>query len=107
MTYVNFDPDFGTSQSATVIGPAYTWNWTPGSDRATGFAQASFSTVGGDLGDAYGSAWQVSVGIKAFVGDSAAVTARVFHQTLVGSNFFADIETNGLAVGISIFTGRK
>jgi hypothetical protein len=106
LTYFNFDPDFGDSSDGMILGPVYSWNWTP-SKAATGYLTASFGFVSGDLGDFADTAWQGGIGAKVFVGDSAAVRFEYFIAKLMGADDFDDQDSNGISIGISIFTGSK
>ena len=107
LSYLKVDPDAGSSSDATILGPVYTFNWTPGSQKATGFVEASYGFVSGDLGDFFDDALQASVGAKIFVGNSAAVRFDYFVQKLQGADNFDDQDSNGLRIGISIFGGKK
>jgi hypothetical protein len=106
VSYTKIDPDFGISTDSTIIGPQYTWNWMPDKDAGTGYLSASYGFVGGDPADFFDSAVQAAVGAKLFVGDSAAVRIEYFFQRFLGSKGFSDQDSNGLAIGISIFGGR-
>ena len=105
--YLKLDPDVGSGADATIIGPVYTWNWMPANDKATGFVEAAYGFVSGDLSDFVDAAWQASVGAKVFVGDSAAVRFDYFHQSLLGADNFDDQDSSGVRIGISIFAGKK
>lgn len=107
VNYFKDDPDVGASLDATAIGPKYTWNWTPANDKATGFVAGSYAVTGGDLGDSFDAIWEVNVGAKMFVGNSAAITADFFFSRAMGANGVPDQDSKGIAVGISIFTHGK
>ena len=107
LSYLNIDPDNGSSSDAVIFGPVYTWNWMPSHEKATGFLEASYGFVSGDLGDVADAAWLASVGAKVFVGDSAAVRFDYFIQSLTGANGFDDQDSSGIRIGISIFGGNK
>lgn len=106
LSYLSEDPDSGSSQDAMILGPAYTWNWMP-DKKATGYINVGYGFVSGDLGDFYDDAWQAAIGAKIFVGDSAAVRIQYFMTSLMGSEGIEDLDANGIAIGISIFTGNK
>ena len=107
LSHLKVSPDSGPSSDATIIGPIYTFNWMPDNDAVTGFVEAGYGFVTGDLGDFADAAWEVSVGAKVFVGDSAAVRFAIFQQTLMGADNFDDVDSSGLEIGISIFAGKK
>jgi hypothetical protein len=107
LSYLNLDPDTGSSNDAIIFGPVYAWNWMPANQKVTGFLEASYGFVSGDLGDEADGALQGGVGAKVFVGNSAAVRFEYFIQRLMGSNGFDDQDSSGLKVGISIFGGKK
>ena len=107
LSYLKVDPDSGPSSDATILGPIYTFNWMPANDKVTGFLEASYGIVSGDLGDVVDNAWTASVGAKLFVGDSAAVRFDLFFRSLQGADGFDDEDSHGLRVGISIFGGNK
>ena len=107
LSYLNFDPDNGSSSDATIIGPVYTFNWFPDNNKVTGFVEGSLGLVSGDLGDVFDDAVEASVGAKVFVGNSAAVRFDYFFQKLMGADNFDDQDSNGLRIGISIFGGKK
>lgn len=106
LSYIKIDPDFGDSTDAMIFGPVYTFNWFP-DKPVTGYVTGSFGFVSGDLGDVADDAWQIGVGAKLFVGDSAAVRFEYFVAKLMGADGFDDQDSNGLSIGISIFTGSK
>jgi len=106
LTYLKVDPDFGDSTDAMIFGPVYTFNWFP-DKPVTGYVTGSFGFVSGDLGDVADDAWQLGIGAKLFVGDSAAVRFEYFVAKLMGADGFDDQDSNGLSIGISIFTGKK
>ena len=107
LSYLKLDPDSGSSSDATILGPVYTFNWMPANEKVTGFLEASYGIVSGDLGDFVDDAWTASVGAKVFVGDSAAVRFDLFFRSLQGADGFDDEDSHGLRVGISIFGGDK
>ena len=107
LSYLNVDPDSGSGTDATIFGPVYTWNWTPASEKATGFLEGFYGFVSGDLGDSADDALEASIGAKVFVGDSAAVRLDYFVQRLFGDDGFDDQDSSGIRVGISIFGGQK
>ena len=107
LSYLKLDPDGGSSSDATILGPVYTFNWFPKNDKATGFVEASYGIVSGDLGDIFDDRWEASVGGKLFVGNSAAVRFDYFISKLQGADGFDDEDTNGIRVGISIFGGSQ
>jgi hypothetical protein len=107
LSYLKVDPDAGPSTDATILGPVYTFNWTPGKEKVTGFVEGSFGFVSGDLGDSFDDVLEASVGAKVFVGNSAAVRFDYFFQKFQGANNLDDQDSNGLRVGISIFGGKK
>ena len=98
------DPD----TSLSIVGPFYTWNWTPRATRATGLVTIGAGAVAGDFSDIYDYSLEGSIGVKLFVGDSAAVTARYFFQSLGSNSAYGDSEQlTGLAIGIALYTNRK
>jgi hypothetical protein len=103
-TYFKDDPDVGASTDGMTIGPVYTFNFTPASSWGTGYFDASYSTTSGDLSDAFDSVVEAAVGAKFFVGNSAAVKAEFFWQSLAGASGFNDVDSTGINVGISIFS---
>jgi len=107
LSYLNIDPDGGSSSDAIIFGPVYTWNWMPANEKVTGFLEASYGFVSGDLGDVADGAWSAGVGAKVFVGDSAAVRFEYFFQSLMGAEGFDDQDSSGIGIGISIFGGKK
>lgn len=107
LSYLNIDPDIGSGSDAVIIGPVYTWNWMPDQEKGTGFLEAAYGSVSGDLSDFVDAAWLASVGAKIFVGDSAAVRFEYFFQRMLGADNFADEDSSGIQVGISIFGGKK
>jgi len=107
LSYLKVSPDSGSSSDSTIIGPVYAFNWMPDNDKVTGYVEAAYGFVSGDLSDFVDAAWRASVGAKVFVGDSAAVRFAIFHQSLLGASGFDDQDSNGLEVGISIFAGKK
>jgi hypothetical protein len=107
LSHLKVSPDSGPGSDATIIGPIYTFNWMPDNDTVTGFVEAGYGFVTGDLGDTVDAAWEVSVGAKVFVGDSAAVRFALFQQTMMGADNFDDVDSSGLEIGISIFVGKK
>jgi len=107
LSYLKVDPDSGSSTDATILGPVYTFNWMPDNEKVTGFVEASYGFVSGDLGDVFDDALEASIGAKVFVGNSAAVRFDYFFQKLQGAGSFDDQDSNGLRIGISIFGGSK
>lgn len=106
LTYLKVDPDFGDSSDAMIFGPVYTFNWFP-DKPVTGYATGSFGFVSGDLGDVADDEWSLGIGAKLFVGDSAAVRFEYFVEKLMGADGFDDQDSNGIRIGISIFTFKK
>ncbi len=104
LSYFDFDFDMGLDEDGYTLGPIYQWNWTPNKEWGTGFAFASYSTAGGDLGDVFDTETAIGAGIKAFVGDSAAISIAYVFSQLEGEAGFQDVDTTGIVVGISIFT---
>jgi hypothetical protein len=100
----DFDDPFIADEDGNTFGPIYQWNWTPNKEWGTGFAFVSFSTVGGDAGDVFDTETDIGAGIKAFVGDSAAISIATVFSQLQGKTGFQDVDATGLVVGISIFT---
>ena len=107
LSYFKVSPDSGPSSDSTIIGPVYAFNWMPDNDKVAGYVEAGYGFVSGDLSDFVDAAWRASVGAKVFVGDSAAVRFAIFRQTLMGADNFADQDSSGLEIGISIFAGKK
>jgi hypothetical protein len=105
LTYFSVDPDNGPSTDGLILGPAYSWNWTPAS-QATGYLTGSLGFVSGDLHDSYDSAARVGVGGKFFVGNSAAVRVEYDLQKLMGRNGVDDQDSRSLTLGLSLFTGK-
>jgi hypothetical protein len=107
-TYVNVDSDVPANENdGLAIGPLYTFNWTPGKDKATGFLEAAYSTTSGDLGDVVDSIWHVGVGARVFAGDTAAIRITYFFEKAQGAGIFDDQDATGLSAGISFFTHAK
>src|SRR4029077_2096096 len=90
LNYLKVDPDGGSSSDSTIFGPVYTFNWMPDNDKVTGFVEAGYGFVSGDLGYFLDSAWKADVGAKVFVGNSAAVRFDIFFQRLMGASGFDD-----------------
>ena len=105
LSYFSVNPDDGPSTDGLILGPAYSWNWTPQS-AATGYLTASLGFVSGDLHDEFDTAWRGGVGGKFFVGNSAAVRIEYDFQRLMGRNGFDDQDSRTLLLGISLFTGK-
>ena len=105
LSYFSIDPDNGGSTDGLILGPAYSWNWTPQS-QATGYLTAAVGFVSGDLNDVYDSTVRGGVGGKFFVGNSAAVRVEYTFQKLTGKNGFDDQDSRSLTLGISLFTGK-
>jgi hypothetical protein len=105
------DKSFGNDTTeATVGGPFMAWNWTPHSDKATGFFQAGVGAVGGDLHNVFDYSLDAELGVKFFVGNSAAVIMQYFYQRLGSKS--SDVngqaeDFDGVAIGIALFTGRR
>ena len=93
---------------ALLLGPVYTWNWTPRFDRATGFLELSAGEITGDLSDDYERTAYGALGAKLFLGDSAAVTVRLFRRVLTAQREEDDDRTaTGIAIGLSLFTSHR
>jgi hypothetical protein len=105
VSYTRLNPDNGPSTDGLILGPAYSWNWTPQS-QATGYLTASMGLISGDLHDSFDSAWRGGVGGKFFVGNSAAVRVEYAFQRLMGKNAVPDQDSRSLTLGISLFTGK-
>lgn len=90
-----------------VAGPVYAWNWTPRAEHATGFLELSIGMVGLDLGDGFDTRMRTALGLKVFAGESASVGLRLFRETLTGEDGVDDLESTGVSVGVSFFTGRR
>ncbi|HYV85351.1 MAG TPA: hypothetical protein VFB49_05535 [Patescibacteria group bacterium] len=99
----------GNTVDATIAGPFFAWNWTPHSGTATGFLQAGVGGIGGDLDKSFDFALDAALGVKCFVGNSAAVTAQFFFQRLGSRKNTTGQNENfdGIAIGIALYTGRK
>jgi hypothetical protein len=112
-TYARLDDKTsgGGTFNSSVYGLFYAWNWTPMSARATGFLSIGAGSVGGNANRGFDYALDGAIGVKLFVGDSAAVTARYIYQRferLNGSSFSANSEDfTGVAIGLSLYTNRK
>jgi len=106
-----FDFEFDDPLIADVdgfsIGPIYQFNWTPDKEWGTGFVVATLQTLGGDLGDVFDTAYSVGVGVKAFVGNSAAVFAFYSFEQFQGASGFQDLDQTRLSVGISLYSHRR
>jgi hypothetical protein len=105
-SYINFDPDTGDSSDSLLIGPAYTFNWSPSNDTATGFVGASYLFASGDLGDTVDAALEGTVGAKVFVGDSANIRLEGYFRRLMGASGFDDEDSMGIRVGLGILFGK-
>jgi hypothetical protein len=105
VSYTSINPDDGPSTDGLILGPAYSWNWTPQS-QATGYLTAAVGIVSGNLDDFYDSSLRGGVGGKFFVGNSAAVRVEYAFQKLLGKNGVDDQDSRSLTLGISLFTGK-
>ena len=106
LSYLKVNPDGGGSTDAVILGPLYTYNWFP-DKPVTGYVSGFLGFVSGDLGDTVDDAIEGDVGAKMFVGDSAAVRFEFFLQKLMGEDGFDDVDSHGIRIGLSIFTGKK
>ena len=96
------------TQSITIAGPYFTWNWTPRSEHATGFITAEVGAIAGDVSGIYDYSAKGAVGVKFFVGDSAGVTLQYFKQSFQTTDDYGDTEQlSGIAIGIVLFSGHK
>ncbi len=99
----DFDDPFIADEDGSAFGPLFIWNWTPDSNRATGFIDVSVQSIGGDLGDFFDSVVSVGVGVRAFVGDRVSINVVYESQEFQGASGFEDLDQNQLAVLISFF----
>jgi len=104
---LDFGPSGGSSTTASLFGPEYTFNFMPDNKAATLFVSVAIGTVGGDLNDFFDTFSDLGFGVKLFAGDSAAVRVRLFSEKLKGKNNFSDQDSSGLEAGVSFFFGRK
>ena len=98
------DPDFGPSFDASVLGPVFTWNWLPRSERVTGYASATVAGVGGDFEDFFDGYTSVAVGAKIFVGNSAAIRVFVTSDTFIGKDGFEDLEQTRAVISLALYS---
>ena len=111
-TYMRIeDNTFGGTTDSTVLGLFYAWNWTPTSSRATGFLSIGAGGLGGDLHTVFDYSVDGALGVKLFVGNSAAITARFTYQRLYASTSSGfssnDEDFTGVAIGLALYTNRK
>ena len=99
----------GSDVEASIAGPFMAWNWTPHSDTASGFLQAGIGVVGGDLHRSFNYSLDAALGVKCFVGNSAAVTLQFFYQRLGDTSVSGGQkeDLDGVAIGIALFSGRR
>jgi hypothetical protein len=99
----------GSDIEASIGGPFMAWNWTPHSDTASGFLQAGIGAVGGDLHRSFNYSLDAALGVKCFVGNSAAVTLQFFYQRLGDTSVSGEKkeDLDGVAIGIALFSGRR
>ena len=99
------DPDdpFEPESESSSAGPLFEWNWTPKKERATGYLLVSAQGTGGDVADFYDGVGTLGVGVKAFVGNSAAINVLYAFDRLVGASGFDDQDQTRLTVGISLY----
>jgi hypothetical protein len=102
----DFDDPFFLDEDGSTIGPLYQWNWTP-SKKATGVLGVGVGAVGGDLGDFFDSVAFIGVGVKAFIGNSAAINVIYQFEQMQGKDFIEDLDSSAITVGISIFTHKR
>jgi hypothetical protein len=91
----------------TGIGPVYQINFTPTSDKATGFGIAQYEAIGGDFGNRFDSSYLVGIGVRTFTGSTASIVVLYSFEQFQGANGLDDQDQTRLEVGLSIFTGRK
>lgn len=106
LSYFEINPDGGESTDGLLLGPLYTFNWTP-TKPITGYVSGFLGFTSGDLGDTVDDAIEAAVGAKMFVGDSSAVRFEFFLQKLMGADGFDDQDSHGIRIGLSLFTGKK
>ncbi len=104
---IDYDDPYEPDLDGSVIGPVYQWNWTPSKEWGTGFLLAGYGIVGGDMGDLFENQVIAGVGIKAFVGNSAAIRAIYTFSQMKGEDFVADRDTTSLVVGISLYSHSR
>lgn len=100
----DWDDPFIQDETGSVIGPFYMLHFTPGKTWGSGFLFVAVGDVGGDTGDFFKSATEVGIGIKAIVGNSAAVTVAIERQTFQGEDFVEDREATIIWVALSLFS---
>ena len=99
--------DFDETFDATAIGPRVDFNFTP-ANPVTGFLTASFAFFGGDFGDVFDNGIRFGVGLKAFMGDSAAINVILGRETLYAAeDFIDDQDSTFLIAGLSVFFGKR
>ncbi|MGH9870227.1 MAG: hypothetical protein ACREAA_18950 [Candidatus Polarisedimenticolia bacterium] len=101
-----FDDDDLEDSDAYSIGPLFSWNWTP-QYQATGFLFASISAIGGDGADFFDYSTSIGVGVKAFVGNSAAIVGVIEKDKLVGADDFDDVDQTSLSLGLALYSGIR
>ena len=95
-------------EDALLLGPVYTWNWTPRFERASGFLELSAGEITGDLSHDYELTAYGAIGVKVFSGDSAAVTLRLFRRILTAQREADDdLMTTGIGIGLSLFASHR
>jgi hypothetical protein len=104
---VDFDDDLFEDADSYSIGPIFTYNWTPQYKPATGFLFASIRGVGGDASDFFRYATSFGVGVKGFVGNSAAIIAVYEIDKLTGKDDFDDLDQTALSVGLALYSGSR
>jgi len=90
--------------SGSSIGPVFVWNWFPQAQHVTGYLHVSIQAIGGDVSDVYDAFGSAGVGLKAFIGDSAAINVLLSNETYEGKDNFEDLEQSRLLVGLSLYT---
>src|SRR4029453_14523533 len=89
-SYIKFDPDTGSSSDALLIGPAYTFNWSPSNETATGFVGASYLFASGARGG------------EMFRGGLGGIQAQSLFSPPDGGQRIDDEDSMGVRIGLGI-----
>jgi len=91
----------GTGSS---IGPVFVYNGFPDARHVSGFIHVSIQVIGGDVSDVYQAFGSSGVGLKAFIGDSAAINVMLSNETYDGKGEIEDLRQSSVVVGLSLYT---
>lgn len=104
---VDFDDPSVPDENGSAVGPLFTWNWTPRFDRATGFLFATSQGTGGDLADSYDGYAAAGLGVKAFVGNSAAIFVTYTRSRFHGKDFVPDLDQESIDVAVAFYSHHR